>query len=70
MEVESGAQSELGCGGEEWKGAEGDLESSQEFELLSRQSGEAAKCLQLMTSVSKCELEFENTGLIKMCEID
>lgn len=58
MKVESGTQNDSGCGGEEWKRAEGDLECSEEFELLSRQSGEAAKCLQLMTSVNKCELEF------------
>lgn len=35
-EIESGAQKELGCGGKEWKGAEGDLECSRESELLSR----------------------------------
>lgn len=35
-EVESVAQKELGCGGKEWKGSEGDLKCSREFELLSR----------------------------------
>lgn len=33
MKVESGTQNDSGCGGEEWKRAEGDLECSEEFEL-------------------------------------